>query len=251
MVKNYLIGSVRPVIKTWYSNSKEGATADNENWQHHLELYQQMYAISRASAKQYLQGDWQEICHQAPVLDARFFQIAQWYLVKEQWFREPCNILCMGADTMFVKPTDIFDSWNAHMRMFNYTDPRTHPEFPNYFNDDVRYFPHDMDPSVWEIGERRMHEWFGHEQSHWDLGQLINNSMFWSQNIDDSNRLYPMLNFMCQNFRNLDQQSLDFSSAWNRCNFDQAHVLHFNGSRGPADTVKIMQTVAEKYEISL
>lgn len=250
MVKNYLVGSVRPVIKTWYSDTPAGATVDNRNREQHLALYKEMYATSRASARKFLAGEWEEILHSAPCLDARMFQIAQWYLVKELWFREPCNILCMGADTMFIKPTEVFGRWNT-MRLFNYTDPRNHPEFTNYFNDDVRYFPHDMDPAIWELGERRMAEWFSHQQAHWDLGQLINNTMFWNQSIDDNDRLHPYMNWMSHNLRDLSPESLAATHRWNRFPFESVHVMHFNGSRGPAATLDIMKLTAEKFGVDV
>lgn len=250
MVKNLLVGSVRPVIKTWYSDRAAGATVDNRDRDQHLGFYQSMYRVSRASARKFLAGDWQEVLHTAPCLDARMFQIAQWYLVKELWFSEPCNILCMGADTMFVKPTEVFGRWN-HMRLFNHTDPKSHPEFLSYFNDDVRYFPHDMDAAVWELGERRMSEWFSHQQAHWDLGQLINNTMFWSQPIASTDRLHPGMNWMSHNLRDLSQSSLDLTQRWNGLPFSAVHVMHFNGSRGPQATLDIMQQTAERFEIEL
>ena len=250
MVKNYLVGSVRPVIKKWYSDTAHGATEDNQNWMPHLKMYQEMYKTSRASAVKFLEGDWEPVIHTAPVLDARLFQIAQWYLVKEMWFEQPCNILCMGADTMFVKPTKVFDHWKG-MRMFNYTDPRSHAEHVHYFNDDVRYFPHDMNPEIWEIGERRMAEWFSHSQSHWDLGQLINNSMFWQEDIHSDDRLHPYMNWMCHDLRDLSDQSISHCETWNRTTFDSAKILHFNGSRGPKATLDIMKQVADKFGVKL
>ena len=246
MVKNYLIGAVRPVIKRWFSATAQGFQQDNENSQTDLGLYQEMYALSRASARRHLQGEWQEICHRAPCLDARMFQIAQWYLVKELWFSEPCNILCMGSDTLFVQPTDIFGVWH-HMRLFNYTDPRHHPEFRHYFNDDVRYVPHSMDSAIWEQAERRMADWFHHAQAHWDCGQLIHNAMFWSQNIDDSDRLHPYMNWMAHGTRSTDAEALRRAGQWNLCAVEQAKIIHFNGSRGARDTVTTMTQFAEYF----
>ena len=133
-MKNYLVGAVRPVSTTWgyWKTQEEEAKALEGH-----KKYEDMYKISRASACKFLQGEWEEVKFTAPVLDARLYQIAQWYCIKELWHREPCNILAMGADTLFIKPTEIFGRYNT-MRMFNYTDPRTHKEFPHYFNDDIR-----------------------------------------------------------------------------------------------------------------
>jgi hypothetical protein len=249
MVKNYLVGAVRPVIKRWYSSSPQGATQDNPNSAQDLGLYQAMYDLSRASARKFLQGDWQEICHRAPCLDARMFQIAQWYLVKELWFSEPCNILCMGSDTLFLQPTDMFGTW-PDMRLFNYTEPRGHAEFRHYFNDDVRYFPHSMDPEIWNLAERRMADWFTHAQAHWDCGQLIHNSMFWSQSINDNDRRHPYLNWMAHGIVHapnpMDTEVIRRSSEWNGCPVEHARIMHFNGSRNAAVVVDAMTQFARQ-----
>jgi hypothetical protein len=252
MVKNYLIGSVRPVIKVWYDSSPTVTAQDNHASKDDLELYNKMYELSRSSARKFLSGEWEEICYTAPVLDARMFQIAQWYAVKELWFKEKCNILCMGADTMFIRPTEIFGRW-SEMRLFNHTDPRYHNDMKpysylgEYYNDDVRYFPADMDPKIWEIGERHMADWFTHSQSHWDCGQLINNHMFWSQTIFPNNRFLPMFNWMSMDIRNFDSDSLTRAAEWNHCSIDQANIMHFAGSRGAQETLNFMTKVSEKF----
>lgn len=248
MVKNYLVGAVRSIIKKWCSADAQGAQIDNDNRDKDLESYREMYRLSRSSARMFLQGDWQEICHEAPCLDARMFQIAQWYHIKELWFKEPCNILCMGSDTMFVQPTDMFGNWNT-MRLFNYTDPRRHPEFANYFNDDIRYFPYDMDPMIWELGERRMSDWVSHAQAHWDCGQLIHNTMFWAQDIPDNDRLHPQLNWLSISLEPGDLDRIKLLEHWNRCDFKQARILHFHGSRGPDATLDLMKRWAKIFEV--
>jgi hypothetical protein len=256
MVKNYLVGSVRPVVKIWYGHTAENTKIDNANADSALQIYKNMYSVSRASARKFLEGSWEEVLFSSPVLDARMFQIAQWYAVREMWFKEPCNILCMGADTMFVQPTEMFGRW-PEMRMFNYTDPKFHNDLKpytdsgHYFNDDVRYFPAKMDPKIWEIGERRMADWFTHSQAHWDCGQLINNHMFWSQDIDLEDRLHPYFNWMSHCVRTFDDSSVKQAEEWNQCTFDDANIIHFNGSRGPEHTLNFMNEIANKLNLGL
>lgn len=246
MVKNYLVGSVRPVDKIWYPNVLPGEELpDNPNKQINYELYLKLYKISRASARKFLQGEWEEVLHQAPILDARMFQIAQWYLVKELWFREPCNILCMGSDTVFIKPTEIFGRYKE-MRMFNHSDPKTHPDFAHYhngvghnFNDDVRYFPSTMDPKIWDIGERHMNDWFTHTESQWACGQHINNHMLWSQGIPVEEMLEPRMAWqvMGSNFNE--------SAIWNNCSFTDVNIIHLHGSRGVDNRLEVMKQIAD------
>lgn len=240
-MKNYLIGAVRPVSTTWgyWKTQEEEAVA----LQGHKK-YEDMYKISRASARKFLQGDWEEIKFTAPVLDARLYQIAQWYVIKELWHREPCNILCMGADTLFIKPTEVFGKYHQ-MMMFNYTDPRSHTEFPHYFNDDIRYYPADMDPKVWSIGEQKMGDWFTHAEGNWAWGQLIHNYQFWSQDIKVEDVLDPTMAWQAFS---LNQEH---SNAWNNCPIDQAKVLHFHGSRDADPRVAVMQNLAEQLGIDI
>ena len=158
---------------------------------------------------------------------------------------------------MFIRDTDIFDQF-SNMMMFNYTDPSRHDDLKkyfdgqgHYFNDDVRYFPASMDPALWEIGERLMIDWFTHRQAGWDCGQLINNHMFWNQLLPLSKRFLPQFNWMAMNVRNFSEKAIKNAEEWNHCPLDAAHIMHFAGSRGPANTIKFMQEVSEKMNLNL
>ena len=245
MVKNYLVGSVRPVNKIWYPRP-DGALPDNPDKNRNYELYSKLYKISRASAKKFLAGTWEEVLHSAPCLDARMFQIAQWYLVKEMWFREPCNILCMGSDTLFIKPTEVFDRYRE-MRMFNYSDPKFHPDFTRYndgsghnFNDDIRYFPSTMDPAVWDIGEQHMSDWFTHTESNWACGQHINNHMLWSQDLPVKDLFDPKMAWQAVG------ATTEEAAAWNNCNLADAHIMHLHSSRGVDNRLDVMRNIAQQ-----
>ena len=248
MVKNYLVGAVRPVIKMWYPGPN-GVSADNPRWNIALQEYNEMYDVSRDSARKFLAGDWEEIKYTAPVLNAKLYQIGQWYMIKELWFREPCNILIATADTMFVRPTEIFGKFDE-FRLFNYTDPRGHHDLiqygqGHYFNNSVAYYPATMSNQTWELGERRMADWFTHDQADWDCGQLIDNHMFWSQEMPEEQRLRPDLNwFMGQ--REITETSLQLSQQWNNnCPFDITKIIHVAGSRGAGLAARLMKDMAK------
>ncbi len=239
-MKNYLFGYARPVMNIWGPWKGYGP---NSQYKEDHKIYQDMYKISRATAKHFLQGEYEEVCVDTPVLDARLHQISVWYAIKDLWHKEPCNILCMGADTVFIKPTEVFGRYNK-MMMFNYTDPKTHPEAKNYFNDDIRYYPAEMDPNIWEIGERLMEKWFVHTENNWACGQLIHNHQLWSQDLKLEETLDPTMAFQVLNF----DENLD--SIWNGCGFDQANILHLHGSRGIEDRVEIMKSIADQLGIT-
>lgn len=239
-MKNYLVGAVRPVNTTWgYWKTQEQECVALLGHQ----KYQSMYDISRASAKKFLKGEWEEIKFQAAVRDARMYQIAQWYVIKELWHKEPCNILAMGADTLFAMPVEIFDRYE-HMMMFNYTDPKSHTEFPHYFNDDIRYFPATMSPSVWAIGESAMEGWFTHSEGNWAWGQLIHNYQFWSQGLSIDQVLDPTMAW---------QAFTDIPAAgkWNGCDISAAKILHFHGSRNADNRVAVMSALAQQLGLQI
>lgn len=233
-MRNYLIGCARPVINYW---GPWKGTGQNPRYQEDYITYREMYRLSRLSARHFLQGEWTEFCFQSPILDARLNTLHIWYQIRELWHQEPCNILCMGADTLFVKPTEIFGRFEE-FRLFNYTDPREHREFRHYFNDDIRYIPHTLNQGIWLAAERQMCRWLDPtEQSQWDLGQIIHNHMFWSQGFWGERVARPDLAFQIIHFD--DEQD----SAWNNYPVSQAHILHLHGSRGAGDRVDAMRTM--------
>ena len=238
-MKNYLIGYARPVLNIWGPWKGFGS---NPTYLEDYKEYQEMYRLSRETAKKFLQWPYEEICISTPVLDARLHQISVWYYIKELWHKEPCNILCMGADTLFVKPTEIFGKYN-NMMMFNYTDPKTHSEVVNYFNDDVRYYPASMSEETWTFGERLMEKWFQGQESDWAVGQIIHNHQLWSQGMALNQVLDPKMAFQVLNF----DEELD--SKWNNCAFEDAHILHFHGSRGVDGRLTVMKSIVDQLGI--
>jgi hypothetical protein len=246
-MKNYLVGALRPVINIWGYWKGQG---ENPNRDQDLAEYTGMYDVSRAAARKFLAGAWQEKVFRSPVLDARQFCIAQWYAIKELWHSEPCNILWMGSDTLMTKPTAVFGEWHG-MRMFNYTNPRSIANIPHYFNDDVRYYPADMDPKIWDVGERAMTQWFTNPEAKWDLGQMIHNYQFWSQDIDDADRLHPWMNWSAHGMRDFNTSTIDLFNAWNGLDMSQAHVIHLSGSRGPAQGRQHMLDLVKYFNLDI
>ena len=135
------------------------------------------------------------------------------------------------------------------MRLFNFTDPKTHPDLLQYkfngvyFNDDIRYFPASMDRKIWDHGEDMMSQWFSHQQSHWDCGQLIHNHMFWSQDLDMDGLHHPELAWQAFNILSVDDLELPALAVWNQAPLDQAQVLHLHSSRRASRVLEIMDQV--------
>lgn len=240
-VKNYLIGAVHPIGSTkwaWKDRSDEGNL---------YELYKEMYRLSRASFSHFLQGPYEEIVYQDPLDFVTQSSKLAWQRIYELWHKEKCNILACGPDVQVVKPFKIFNTFKE-FRMFNWTDPKTYTE-PNgtfalsaYFNGDMLYLPHNMDPAVWDIFlEFNKTIWTDDTNiQNYGLDQILSNLMFWSQNMywEDAHR--PDLFYQAQW---LPWGSVQDSDAWNEGKFSDAKVIHWHSSRDARTKLDCMRLI--------
>jgi hypothetical protein len=148
-----------------------------------------------------------------------------------------------------IQPTELFSDRFTEYRLFNYTDPKSYGDFAHQFNDDIQYYPHTMSTDVWKLGE----EWLAQRETHpdrnWGFDQLRHNAMFWSQDIDESDRLHPEMAYQAMNLRVLAQNAVDWHNEWNRIAINQAHILHFHGSRGSQAVTNIMKELCNQLGI--
>jgi len=240
MVKNYLVSAVRPIRNGWHIEKNQDL----------YKAYGEMYKMSVASFRKFVEEPFEAICFTDPVDDNDTYTEANWNAIKELWHSEPCNIFWAGADTFMTQPTSLFGDRFKEYRMFNYTEPRAHREFANHFNDDVQYYPHTMSEDIWQVGEQYWEAREGHPDRDWGFDQLRHNAMFWAQDIPDSDRLHPYMNYMCHNLRSTDPVALEIAKNWNGSwDFRNAQILHFCASRGSQQVVEIMHTLCGHLEI--
>jgi hypothetical protein len=145
----------------------------------------------------------------------------------------------------------LFSGHWTEYRLFNYTDPRTYQDFAHYFNDDVQYYPSTMSAETWQLGEDYLKLRETAADRNWGFDQNRHNAMFWSQAIDEADRLHPGLNWMAHNMRSLDANTVAASEAWNLCPYDLAHILHFAASRGTEQVIAIMKELCNRLEINI
>lgn len=241
MVKNYLVCAVRPISNNWMNQSSSDLYLN----------YQKMYKIRTASFKHFVQEPFEEILWTAPATNSDTCTYQTWLDIQELHRKEPCNIFWAGADTLMTKPTELFSSKFSEYRLFNYTDPKSHKNFTHYFNDDIQYYPHTMSEEIWQLGEDLMSQRESHPERNWGFDQLRHNTMFWSQDIDESDRLHPEMAYQAMNLRNLNLDTITWHNYWNNLDINSAHILHFHGSRGSQEVIKIMTTISEQLGISL
>jgi hypothetical protein len=241
MVKNYLVGAVRPVTDNWMNQASANLHAD----------YSEMYRISLASFQRFVQEPFETVLWTDPVANNEEYTLANWKATVELRNSGPCNIFWAGADTMMVQPTSLFSDRFSEYRLFNYTDPKNHTEFPRYFNDDLMYYPHTTSDEVWNLGEQWWSNIENHPNRNWGFDQLRHNAMFWSQDIPDSDRLHPKLAYQAMKIRSLTEQELIDHNSWNGVNINSAHILHFHGSRGSQAVIAIMKRLSNHLGIKI
>ena len=236
MVKNYLVCAVRPITDGWLHQNRTDLHAH----------YREMYDLSLASFCKFVEEPFEAILWTDPAKNNDEYTIANWNAIKELWHSEPCNIFWAGADTIMTQPTSLFSDRFKEYRLFNYTDPKSHRGFANYFNDDIQYYPHTMSEKTWNIGEELWSLREGHPDQFWGFDQLRHNEMFWSQGIPDNDWHHPELAYQAMQFRDLSQETVDKHNAWNGIPLQYAHILHFHASRGSQQVIDLMRFICKE-----
>ena len=234
-MKNYLIKGVHRISSTkWW----EGSDRSNEGDLH--AEYSKMNILSEASFTHYLKGDWEIINLVSEARDVNHVFRQQFHSIYELWSKESCNILYCGPDTQMVKPTEIFDKYN-HFLMWNYTDPKSYGPCEHYLNADIRYYPHSMRRDVWEFGLKMIDH-----LNWWNGDQVLYNIMVWCQGLGYKEVIDPTMAY--QGFM-YPTSTREVGDNWNNCRLEDAHIVHWAGSRGAARTVEMMQHVNDHLQI--
>lgn len=236
-VKNYLVKSLYEVRDpNWLVHDRS----------HEPDLYRRyldMHRVSVGSFKQHLQGAWELRFFSGQVNSiSEAFEHTFWH-IHDLWHAEPCNIFYTDPDTvarLSINPWQL-----SGFRMFNFTDPRSFQnsnvyqlQFPWFFNAGVRYFSHDMQPSVWQKGVELARRW---DHTTYDTEQIILNAMLWSQGLRLDQTLMPRLAYQAMS---LDRAPVWQHDIWNGCSMTQAAVIHVHGSRNAQDRLGLMQQLA-------
>jgi hypothetical protein len=237
MIKNYVVWTNCQVNETQKRFNIEPC-ADAET----RAAYDTMFQISHASAKKFLEGSWESIVF-TEAADSRVSMFKDnWQRIWDLWHTEPCNILYLDSDTMFIKPTKIFDRF-GEFRLFNWSDPKCTDQYQNYFNAGVRYYPSTMSHDVWSRAAELAGQW---NLDIWDQEQLIFNEMFWSQPIPDHDRRHPELNWQGMLMTVPDPKIQAAHESWNELLLKDAHIIHLHGSRGAVKNAGLMSHVSQQ-----
>jgi len=210
MPKNYL------VLKNYTIQKQFFIYTDTERV---TRYYAELERLLVESAHEYLLGDWELIVHRETVQNDQQLFKDHMIKIKELWHSEPCNIFYMDLDTVFIKPTNVFD------------DPRLTDFTMVNCNCGVRYYPHTMDPELWKIQDHALAVWNTelsqmHEEYKWDFEQDIFQTMLEKVKSDPGSN-NPMHELV-----------------WNCFNmYEGQGILHLNGTGQQFDTIKLTNTL--------
>ena len=234
-MKNYVVWHNCKINDTQHRFNIEPSAGD-----HITAAYDRMWQISHASAGKFLAGDWEVLVFREPAeTRVKMFQHS-WQRIWDLWHLEPCNILYLDSDAMFIRPTEIFDRF-TEFRMFNWSDPKTTELFENNYNAGVRYYPSTMGQELWALGADMARHW---DLDIWDQEQRIFNAMFWSQNVPDPH--HPELNWQGMHLKTAHPDIQRWHEEWNQCTVDRVQILHVHGSRGAVATAAVMENIAQQ-----
>jgi hypothetical protein len=208
--------------------------------------YLECHDISLESFKKYVNGtcDYVFFSGDAETIHNALYNNFQniYQLWKDEY---PCNLLYTDPDTLAVNTVEPWNQYNKFM-MFNFSDPRSFYrdniyglKFANFFNAGVRYFPATMSLDTWNIGLELAKNW---NTESYDTEQIILNQMMWSQGLKLSEVVRPAMNFQAAWMNASSRQQ----NLWNGINIQQAHILHFHGSRNVNDTLELMKKVTTR-----
>ena len=194
-------------------------------------LMEKMVRAALASYRKNLAGPWKEHIARGsfvtPTSEAQMTMVgmAAFFLAFTLWNGNN-NVLMVDADTICRKPTEIFGKYHEmFMPYFTCGPDWSRQKFPKgYMNGGVVYFPSSMERSVWHIGFEKMTQ-LDYNYCSWDTTQAILNEMFWAQTKQPDPD--PKLNYSAR--------------VETPISYEDAQIVHFHASRGPAAALQQMQ----------
>jgi len=229
-MKNYFVQTLVKVESTDYGWKDRAGEGDLYS------LYTGIQQQSYKSFKHFMQGDWEYVLLETKVnhvLEVFRFNFESIY---ELAHHEPCNILFCGLDCQMVEPTEVFGKYK-HFQMFNYTDPKRNSVFENNFNCDTRYYPAELDESVWQ---------FSLDESEnltvWEQEQNIYNHMMWNQGLTVEQVLDPKMAYQAHMMGSPDN-NVEEAERWNGLHINNCNIIHWHSSRGAPNRLQVMTEV--------
>lgn len=231
MIKNYLVKGLHRIGSTkWWPGRDRSDEGDLYSY------YEKMAKLSETSFLYNLQGDWEYIKLESTATDVNHVFRQQFRAIWDIWNSEPCNIYYCGSDVQVLKPVEVFGKYK-HFLLFNYTDPKSLDEYAHFLNADIRYYPAEMDRTMFEQALKDVEH-----ATEWNNDQKLYNRMVWSQGLAPDEVIDPTMAYQGPWLPGTIDH-LNFTNNWNGCRLDEAKVVHWHGSRNASAKLELMQSV--------
>jgi hypothetical protein len=219
-IKNYVVRSLYKINNgvEIYPSGRPSITPTD------YRVYKKMHELTFPTLKKYIGGEWELVLFEGQVDYAQQMHKEVFMRTYQLWSEQPCNILFVDLDIMAFGSVEFFDRYK-NFAMF--TEIRA-----QFYNCGLRYFPHTMDPSIWDVGLDLYKEW-GND-TEWDRDQLVYSKMICSQ---------PDFVFE-QGPINSQFDSIHYDPGY----FDQYKLLHFHCSKGPKPVYALMKKYQSEFE---
>jgi hypothetical protein len=228
-IKNYVVRSLYKINNEVeiYPSGKPSITPTD------YRVYKKMHELTFPTLKKYIGGNWELVLFEGVVDNAQQMFRDVFMKTYHLWTEQKCNILFIDLDILALGSIDFFDQYK-HFTMFAQIGDEQLNGFPldQYYNCGLRYFPHAMDPAVWDIGLELYRDW--NEDSEWDQEQQIYSKMLCSQ-----------VDFV---FKQGPINSQFDPNHYDPGYFDQYKLLHCYSSRGPKPVYALMKKYLAELE---
>lgn len=205
-VKNYIVRSL------YRLNNKAQSILPTD-----YRTYKKMHELTLSSLEKHIGGEWELILFEGEVYNAQQMFRDVFIKTHRLWSEQKCNILFVDLDILALRSVDFFDQHKDFTMFAQISD--------QYYNCGLRYFPHTMDPAVWDLGLELYQDW--NDNCEWDREQRIYSKMLSSQ---------PDFIFNPGPI-NVWFHTLEFYPEY----FDQYKLLHFHSAKGPKPVFALMK----------
>jgi hypothetical protein len=229
-MKNYFVQTLVKVNSTDYGWKDRASEGDLYS------LYSGIQQQSYKSFKHFMQGDWEYKLLETKVNNVLEVFRFNFESIYELAHKEPCNIFFCGLDCQMVKPTEVFGKYK-YFQMFNHTDPKKNSFFNDFFNCDTRYYPAELDESIWQFSLDE-----SKDLTIWEQEQNVYNHMMWNQGLNLEDVLDPAMAFQAQWMPSPDH-GVEESAAWNGIHINDCNIIHWHSSRGAPNRLQVMTEV--------
>ena len=236
-MKNYLIKGLHRIGSTQWWPGRDRADEGDLYY-----YYEKMSRLSEASFFQNLQGDWELIRLESVAQDVNHVFRQQFRAIWNIWSAEPCNVLYCGSDVQVLKPVEVFGRYQ-HFLMFNYTDPKSLDGFPHFLNADIRYYPAEMDRTMFEQALAEIDH-----ATEWNNDQQLYNRMVWGQGLSPGQVIDPRMAYQGPWLPG-PPANKEFTDNWNGCALEDAYIVHWHGSRHAESKLALMKSINDQLGI--